>query len=53
MTHCSNWTVRCWFLPPLSEQITEANAAKLRCRILAEGANGPTTLEADRILTDK
>jgi glutamate dehydrogenase (NAD(P)+) len=37
----------------LSEQITERNAGKLRCRILAEGANGPTTLEADRILTDK
>ncbi|GAB1722525.1 MAG: Glutamate dehydrogenase [Nitrospira sp.] len=44
----------CTVLVPaaLSEQITEANAAKLRCRILAEGANGPTTLEADRILTD-
>ena len=37
----------------LSEQITERNAAKLRCRILAEGANGPTTLEADRILQDQ
>ena len=45
----------CTVLVPaaLSEQITDANAAKLRCRILAEGANGPTTLEADRILTDK
>jgi glutamate dehydrogenase (NAD(P)+) len=37
----------------LSEQITEHNAVKLRCRILAEGANGPTTLEADRILQDQ
>ena len=37
----------------LSEQITKRNAAKLRCRILAEGANGPTTLEADRILQDQ
>ncbi|MGH7216540.1 MAG: Glu/Leu/Phe/Val family dehydrogenase [Nitrospiraceae bacterium] len=37
----------------LSEQITERNAAKLRCRILAEGANGPTTLEADCILQDQ
>jgi glutamate dehydrogenase (NAD(P)+) len=45
----------CTVLVPaaLSEQITEKNAAKLRCRVLAEGANGPTTLEADRILTDK
>jgi glutamate dehydrogenase (NAD(P)+) len=45
----------CTVLVPaaLSEQITKHNAAKLRCRILAEGANGPTTLEADRILEDK
>lgn len=44
----------CTVLVPaaLSEQITAANADKLRCRILAEGANGPTTLEADRILTE-
>ena len=45
----------CTVLVPaaLSEQITGKNAASLRCRILAEGANGPTTLEADRILEDK
>lgn len=45
----------CTVLVPaaLSEQITEHNADRLRCRILAEGANGPTTLEADRILEDK
>jgi glutamate dehydrogenase (NAD(P)+) len=44
----------CTVLVPaaLSEQITAANAGNLRCRILAEGANGPTTLEADRILTE-
>src|SRR5947209_5352243 len=30
--------------------ITEKNAGKLKCRILAEGANGPTTPEADLIL---
>ncbi|MDE3118344.1 MAG: Glu/Leu/Phe/Val dehydrogenase [Nitrospirota bacterium] len=48
-------TLDCTVLVPaaLSEQITEANAAKVSCRILAEGANGPTTLEADQILTDK
>lgn len=45
----------CTVLVPaaLSEQITETNAARLRCRILSEGANGPTTLEADRILEEK
>ncbi|MGE0645632.1 MAG: Glu/Leu/Phe/Val dehydrogenase [Nitrospira sp.] len=36
----------------LSEQITDRNANALKCRILSEGANGPTTLEADRILAD-
>src|SRR5215467_1994674 len=45
----------CTVLVPaaLSEQITDRNAAKLRCKVLAEGANGPTTLEADRIVQDK
>ena len=47
--------LECTVLVPaaLSEQITGKNAAGLRCRILAEGANGPTTLEADQILGDK
>jgi len=45
----------CTVLVPaaLSEQITERNAAKLHCKVLAEGANGPTTLEADRVVQDK
>ncbi|MCK4460791.1 MAG: Glu/Leu/Phe/Val dehydrogenase [candidate division Zixibacteria bacterium] len=34
----------------LENQITQANAHRVRCRIIAEGANGPTTPEADRIL---
>jgi len=47
--------LECTVLVPaaLSEQITERNASRLRCRILAEGANGPTTMEADRIVQDK
>src|SRR5437588_4081005 len=34
-------------------QITSENADKIRCRILAEGANGPTTAAADEILHNK
>jgi glutamate dehydrogenase (NAD(P)+) len=37
----------------LSGQITEKNADKIKCKILAEGANGPTSPEADAILFDK
>ncbi|MGH7273383.1 MAG: Glu/Leu/Phe/Val family dehydrogenase [Nitrospiria bacterium] len=37
----------------LSEVITEKNADHLKCRILAEGANGPTTPQADRILAQR
>ena len=33
--------------------ITGKNAAQLKCRILAEGANGPTTPEADLILEQR
>ncbi len=34
----------------MERQITEKNAARIKCRILAEGANGPTTPEADQII---
>jgi glutamate dehydrogenase (NAD(P)+) len=34
----------------LERQITADNAAGIQCRILAEGANGPTTPEADAII---
>ena len=37
----------------LEGQITKHNAHKVRATILAEGANGPTTPEADEILHDK
>ncbi|MDB5037324.1 MAG: gdhA [Bacteriovoracaceae bacterium] len=34
-------------------QIDEKVAAQLKCRILAEGANGPTTTEGDRVLKER
>jgi len=37
----------------LENQITRDNADRVRARIVAEGANGPTTPDADRILSDK
>jgi glutamate dehydrogenase (NAD(P)+) len=41
-------------LPAATENvITSENAANLRCRILCEGANGPTTSIADEILAEK
>src|ERR1700683_1011674 len=41
-------------IPAATENVvTSGNAERLRCRILCEGANGPTTPLADQILEDK
>jgi glutamate dehydrogenase (NAD(P)+) len=47
--------LKCDILVPaaLGMQITGSNAGNLKCKILAEGANGPTTLDADEILKEK
>ena len=48
-------TLPCDVLVPaaVSAVISRENAGNIRCRILAEGANGPTTVEADKILFER
>ncbi len=40
-------------LAALEGQVTAANAGRLQARIVAEGANGPTTVEADAVLAER
>jgi glutamate dehydrogenase (NAD(P)+) len=40
-------------LAATERQVTEENAGRLSARVIAEGANGPTTLEADEILAER
>jgi glutamate dehydrogenase (NAD(P)+) len=37
----------------LQNQLTAKNAGQVRARLVVEGANGPTTIEADQILRDR
>jgi glutamate dehydrogenase (NAD(P)+) len=40
-------------LAALEDQVTGENAARIDARLIAEGANGPTSIEADAILADR
>ena len=47
--------IRCDMLVPcaMENQITAANAGSVQAKVIVEGANGPTTIEADKILFDR
>lgn len=47
--------IECDILAPsaIQNQITHENANNIKCKIILEGANGPTTPEADTILDNK
>jgi glutamate dehydrogenase (NAD(P)+) len=49
------WDVDCDILIPaaLEQQLTAANAPRIKARLVIEGANGPTTPEADDILQSR
>jgi len=55
VTNAELLTLPCDVLIPaaLEKQITEVNAPHIKARLIAEGANGPTTPEAEAILDDR
>jgi glutamate dehydrogenase (NAD(P)+) len=40
-------------LAALEDQLTADNAPRIKARLVAEGANGPTSLEADEVLAER
>lgn len=55
VAHDAFWDVESDMLIPaaMEQQITEANANRIRTRMVIEGANGPTTPAADDILGER
>ena len=54
ITHAELLGLQCDILLPaaLEDEIHASNAASVKARMIVEGANGPTTPEADKILND-
>jgi glutamate dehydrogenase (NAD(P)+) len=55
VTNAEMLELPCDILAPcaLQNQLTAKNADKVKAKIVAEGANGPTSLEADEILNER
>ncbi|MBI3246861.1 MAG: Glu/Leu/Phe/Val dehydrogenase [Deltaproteobacteria bacterium] len=55
LTNAELLELDCEVLMPcaMENQVTAANAGRVRAKVIAEGANGPLTPEADDILNDK
>jgi len=55
ITNASLLELPCDVLVPaaLGNQITKENADKIKAKMIVEGANGPTALEADQVLTER
>ncbi|MCF6156186.1 MAG: Glu/Leu/Phe/Val dehydrogenase [Candidatus Brocadia sp.] len=55
ITNSSLLELPCDVLVPaaMGNQITKKNADKIKAKIIVEGANGPTTMEADQILAER
>jgi glutamate dehydrogenase (NAD(P)+) len=54
ITNAELLELRCDILIPaaIEHQLVNANASSVKAKVIIEGANGPTTPEADRILSD-
>lgn len=55
VTNAEMLELPCDILAPcaLQNQLTDKNADRVKAKIVAEGANGPTSLEADEILNER